>query len=97
MDRELTTPDRRALRLRRWLPGLMVAVLAGGGLVWAIGLLEPNLKRDQVRIGKVQRGAIEAVISGSGTVQPAAEQVISSPIEARVIRVLKRPGAVSST
>lgn len=94
MDRELTSYDRRNLRLKRWLPGLAVVMFAGGGLVWAIGQLEPGVRRDQIRTGRVERGALEAVITGSGTVQPATEQVISSPIEARVIQVMKQPGAV---
>ena len=94
MDRELSTRTRIASRLRGWLPGVLAIALAGAGLVWAIGLLEPTLKRDEIRTGRVERGPIEAVITGSGTVLPAAEQVVSSPIEARVIRVLRRPGAV---
>ncbi len=94
MDRELTTQTRVRRHLRRWLPGLFLSLAAGGGLVWAIGWLEPSLSRSQIRTGLVERGPIEAVIVGSGTVMPADEQVISSPIEARVMRVLQQPGAV---
>ncbi len=94
MDRELSAQIRFRRHLRRWLPGLLLSVAVGGGLVWAIGWLEPSWDRSQVRTGRVVRGPIEAVISGSGTVQPATEQVISSPIEARVIRILRQPGAV---
>ena len=94
MDRELSPGTRLRIHLRRWLPGILLAAAAGGGLVWAIGLLEPSLQRRLIRTGRVERGPIEAVITGSGTVQPAAEQVVSSPIESRVVRVLRQPGAV---
>lgn len=94
MDRELSRKTRWQLLLRRWIPGVGVALAAGGGLVWAIGWLEPTLERRDLRTGRVERGDVESVITGSGTVRPAAEQVVSSPIEARVIRVLEQPGAL---
>jgi HlyD family secretion protein len=42
----------------------------------------------------VERGDLEATLRASGTVVPALERVLSSPIDARVIRKLKQPGAV---
>jgi multidrug efflux pump subunit AcrA (membrane-fusion protein) len=41
----------------------------------------------------VDTGPIEAVITASGTVMPEVEEVVSSPVSARVLRILKRPGA----
>ncbi len=41
----------------------------------------------------MDRGPIEATISASGTVVPEVEMVLSSPVDARVVRILKRPGA----
>src|SRR6185436_9870247 len=48
--------------------------------------------RDRIRIGTVDRGPVEGVIEASGTVIPAFEGVLSSPVEARVEKILKRPG-----
>jgi HlyD family secretion protein len=51
----------------------------------------------EIRTAKVDCGMIESGISASGTVVPEFEAVLSSPIDARVIRILKRTGdAVSS-
>ena len=96
MDRDIKPGTRLSLHFRRWLPGVLITLAAGGGLVWAIGWLEPTLRRSDVRIGRVELGAIEAVITGSGMIRPASEQVVSSPIETRVIRVLRQPGAILS-
>jgi HlyD family secretion protein len=47
-----------------------------------------------VRTARVETGLIEATLTASGTVVPEFEGVLSSPIAARVIRILKQPGAV---
>jgi HlyD family secretion protein len=41
----------------------------------------------------VVTGPVEAVIMASGTVAPEVERVLSSPLDARVLRLLQRPGA----
>jgi HlyD family secretion protein len=45
-----------------------------------------------VRTAKVDRGRVEAVVEASGTVVPAFERALSSPVDAQVLRVLKHPG-----
>jgi HlyD family secretion protein len=67
--------------------GLVVAVL-----ILLPGWLRPSVAREQVRTGTVDRGPVEGIVEASGTVVPAFEGVISSPVEARVEKVLKRPG-----
>jgi HlyD family secretion protein len=47
-----------------------------------------------VRVGKVERGDLEATVRASGQVVPAFERVVSSPVEARVLRLLRQPGAI---
>jgi HlyD family secretion protein len=41
----------------------------------------------------VTSGPVEAAIMASGTVVPEVERVLSSPLDARVLRLLQRPGA----
>ncbi|MBS1787384.1 MAG: HlyD family efflux transporter periplasmic adaptor subunit [Acidobacteria bacterium] len=62
--------------------------------IWLPRWLKPSLARAEVRLARVESGPIEAVITSSGTVVPEIEQVLSSPVNARVLRILKRPGAV---
>jgi HlyD family secretion protein len=61
-------------------------------LILLPGWLRPSVAREQIRTGTVDRGPVEGIVEASGTVVPAFEGVISSPVEARVEKVLKRPG-----
>jgi HlyD family secretion protein len=63
-------------------------------LVLLPGWLRPSVAREQVRTGTVDRGPVVGVVEATGTVVPAFEGVISSPVEARVEKVLKRPGDI---
>lgn len=93
MDRPIDAAFARRQTLRRLAVGgtaLSVAVVAYLALPV---LLSPSLERDRIRTAIVERGAVDAAISATGLVVPAIEQVIASPIEARVRRVLERPGA----
>ncbi len=51
------------------------------------------MSRGRLRIAVVDEGPIAATVSASGTVLPEAEQVVSSPIDARVVSILRRAGA----
>ena len=44
----------------------------------------------------MEYGPVEATINASGTVMPEFEQVLSSPINARVVRIVKEGGRVVS-
>ncbi|HEY0512091.1 MAG TPA: HlyD family efflux transporter periplasmic adaptor subunit [Thermoanaerobaculia bacterium] len=66
--------------------------LCGVVLILLPGWLRPAVARQQIRTGRVDRGPLEGIVEASGTVVPAFEGVISSPVEARVEKVLKRPG-----
>jgi HlyD family secretion protein len=94
MDRELDASFRRQQIWRRvgWTGGTLALIAAV--LLLLPGWLRPSLDRDRIRLGKVDRGPIEGIVEASGTVIPAFEGVLSSPVEARVEKILKRPGEV---
>ena len=70
----------------------VLAILAAA-LLWLPGLVSPSISRSSVRTATADAGAIEAVITATGTVVPEVEQVVSSPVDARVLRILQRTGA----
>lgn len=57
------------------------------------GWMRPSVSRARIRTAPVTVGPVEAVIMASGTVTPEVERVLSSPLDARVLRLLQRPGA----
>lgn len=92
MDHELEPSYRRRRRGRRLAWGIASAGLIVAVLLLLPGWLRPAVNRDRLRTAKVERGPVEGGIEASGTVIPAFESVLSSPVEARVERILKRPG-----
>ncbi|HEY3569686.1 MAG TPA: HlyD family efflux transporter periplasmic adaptor subunit [Thermoanaerobaculia bacterium] len=92
MDRELDARDRYRRLGGRAAVGLGAVGLCVVVLILLPGWLRPAVARDQIRTGTVDRGPVEGIVEASGTVVPAFEGVVSSPVEARVEKVLKRPG-----
>jgi HlyD family secretion protein len=92
VDRPLDAAVQRRAGLTRIakvaLPALALIML----IVWLPGFIRPSVSRQRVRTAKVTTGPIEAVITASGMVVPESERALSSPVDARVIRILKRPG-----
>ncbi len=55
-------------------------------------LITPALSRSEIRTAKVERGTVVAVMNASGVVVPEHEQVITSPIQARIEKVVRTTG-----
>ncbi len=92
MDREIA-PEVRQRRVAKRVVTAVIAVAAVTFIFAAsIEWLRPSIARRDVQIARVERGAIEATLSANGTVVPLVEQVVSSPVEARVLRVGRRAG-----
>src|SRR5215208_219858 len=92
MDRPLSPEVQRQDRLRRVLKIAVPALLLALVLAALPGWIRPTVTRARIRTARVTAGPIEAVITASGTVVPEVERVLSSPLDARVLRILQRPG-----
>jgi len=93
VDRPIDPQFERQRKARRLATGASLCAVAVAALIWLPGLVGPSVSRASVRMATADEGPIEAIISATGTVVPEVEQVISSPVDARVIRILKTPGA----
>jgi HlyD family secretion protein len=92
VDRPLDEAVVRTRRRRRGWIAAAAAVLAVLVLGWGPSLLRPSVDRARIRTSVVDRGPIEAAISAAGRVLPEIEQVLTSPVDARVLAVRKRAG-----
>ena len=93
MDRPLPPDVERQNRLRRVLKIVVPVAIVAAVLTSLPGWMRPAVGRERIRTARVTVGPIEAVITASGTVTPEVERVLSSPLDARVLRILQRPGA----
>ncbi len=92
MDRNIPIEEQRKKRRKK-------LVVAGGSvllffllLVWGIVFLKPSVNRDDIQISTVGRGVLEISMNASGTVAPAYEEMVNSPIESRILEVYKKAG-----
>lgn len=92
MDRPLAPAVRRGRIARRAAVGVGVVALGTMALGWGASALRPSLARSQIRTGRVDEGPLEATVLAAGMVVPEIEQVVSVPVEARVLKIRKRPG-----
>jgi HlyD family secretion protein len=92
VDRPLDEQVVRGRARRRLLLASGLVALATFAFAWGPRLLRPHVERDRVRIATVDTGPLEAALSAAGRVVPEVEQVLTSPVDARVLRVRRRAG-----
>ena len=92
MDRPIEPEVRRRRVIRRVAVTVLsvAAVLFLGAMT--VNWLRPSVRRRNLVTARVELGRVDATLQASGTVVPAYEQAISSPVEARVMRIDHRAG-----
>ena len=93
VDRPLSEDVQRRDRLKKAARIIVPLVVIAAVLVGLPGWMRPTVSRSRVRTAIVATGPIEASLTASGTIVPEVERVLSSPLDARVLRILARPGA----
>ncbi|MFA6956799.1 MAG: HlyD family efflux transporter periplasmic adaptor subunit [Thermoanaerobaculia bacterium] len=92
MDREIAVSERRAHLVRKVAIVVAIAIVAFAAIAVSARWMRPSVRRSQIEIATVTRGPITEVIEATGTVVPAAETVLSSPVDARVVRIVAKAG-----
>lgn len=92
MDREI--PDsqrkkRKRLKLIR-IGGVVIVVVV---VVIALGsMMRTSVATSDLKIATADTGTIDVTVTGSGTVSPAFEEIITSPINSRIVEVYCKAG-----
>jgi HlyD family secretion protein len=92
MDREITSEARQRQLVKRVAVALIALAAVAFFFAATVRWLRPSLDRRAIQIARVERGSIAATLEANGAVIPLVEQVVSSPVEARVLRVERRAG-----
>jgi HlyD family secretion protein len=92
MDRPLDEAVIRTRTRRRGLVAAGALALAVAAFAGVPSLVRPTVERARIRTSVVDEGPLEAAISAAGRVVPEVEQVLTSPVDARVLRVARRAG-----
>ena len=91
MDRPRLKDQSKRMKLAMVVGGL----IALSGVAFAIARLEPgapSVSRDQLYLDEVKEGTLERKVRGPGVLQPREARWLATRVEARVDRVLVRPG-----
>lgn len=92
MDRELTSTERKKAMRKKFLPyviGVGVSIVA---IVMLMLSLRTSISRNDLMVVTVDSGTIETTVTGSGSVVPAFEEIINSPINTRIVEVYCKAG-----
>jgi HlyD family secretion protein len=95
-EERMDRPVDRSVTRRKWAKrtaiSLATLIALSGLFAWGPGFISPTLSRNRIRTDMVRVGPIESTITASGTVVPEFEEVLAAPIDARVVRIGKKPG-----
>lgn len=92
MDRPIDIEVQKRRTVKRVITALIGLAAVGFVFAATIDWLRPSIKRNDVQVARVERGRVEATLEANGTIVPLFEQVVSSPVEARVLRIERRAG-----
>jgi len=92
MDREIAQDVQTKRTTRRVIVGVIAAAAIIFCVAATVSWLRPSVRRSDLQIARVERGVVDATLQATGTVVPEVETVISSPVEARTLRIQHRAG-----
>lgn len=92
MDRPLNAGYQRVAVRKRWALALVITGSVSTAFFLLFRWLVPSLERDYVHTVRAEYGAVQSILSATGIVVPEFEQVLPSPVDARVLQILKRAG-----
>lgn len=92
MDREIPKEVRSKERNKKIIRYSAITVTAVVVISVLISLMRTGVKKKDLILSAVDKGTIEVSVSASGKVVPAFEEIITSPINSRIVEVYRRGG-----
>lgn len=92
MDREIPKEVRNKERNKKIIRYSAIGVTAIVVISVLVSLMRTGVQKKDLVLSTVDKGTIEVSVSASGKVAPAFEEIITSPINSRIIEVYRRGG-----
>ena len=92
MDKEIPKEIRKKERNKKIIRFSAIAVTIVVVISILISLMRTGVKKKDIILSAVDQGTIEVSVSASGKVAPAFEEIITSPINSRIVEVYRRGG-----
>lgn len=92
MDREISKEVKLRERWRRVLKYSMALVGASVFVIVIVLLMKDDVAIDSLEFCKVETGNVDVSISASGVLSPVYEQIITAPINTKIIEVYAKTG-----
>jgi len=92
MDREITKEELRKIRIKRIVRTIIGIAIIFIGVIIVIYSMRSSIKLTDLQLSTVDNGTLEVSYTASGTVLPAFEEIINSPIDTRILEVYKKSG-----
>ncbi len=92
MDREISPSQRRKAVRRRWIRGAIAVGAVGAVIVVIAWAMRKSVAESDLTLATADTGTIELTVTGTGIVNPAYEEIITSPIASRIVEVYCRAG-----
>lgn len=92
MDRQISLKEQRLATLRKAAPYIIGAAVVIVGVVIAMTSISPSINISDLRFSEVQTGNLTVAIPATGRVVPLSEQILTSPVSSRIVKVYRQPG-----
>lgn len=92
MDREIPKSERLKAKRGKWIKIGVTAAVVVAGIIGIGSMMRQSVSTSDFTTGTADTGTIEVTVSGTGTVSAAFEEIITSPINSRIVEVYCRAG-----
>lgn len=92
MDKEIPMSERRRKKRISLVRAGCIAAGITAAVAASMWLMKASVSRADLNVATADKGPIEITVSGTGNVSAAFEEVITSPINSRVVEVYRQAG-----
>lgn len=92
MDREISKEVKNKERNKKILKYGLVSIAVLILIILLSNILNSSVNKENLLLGKVDRGSLNVTVNASGKVIPFSEEIIVAPINSRILEVYKHAG-----